>query len=154
MDEQCQIVLDYISSKCQDTLVFCDEDGKDGYSIDKEFNTMPSFEDTIYTCLRYTLRYWSKNKETNKLETNNGRWRSSLDIWRHVKQYYPECTIFDVMRGLYRIESELGGNYCKDIYRRTFKINPNRLFNMMDRPDRDEYGLLWQDWEHIGEELK
>ena len=113
-----------------------------------------------YMCkrvLKLTREYPSYDIETKEIECRAGANRSSLDIWRHIKYYYSDITIFDIMNALYNIESqEYYGFFCTTICRRIFKNayknsnedwqrNLRYFFNI----SCDEYGLVWDDWKEI-----
>ncbi len=100
----------------------------------------------------------SVNINTDKMETSASRTRSVFDIWRHIKYYLPEITIFEVMREFYKNRNYLSWNYCTTVHRLVFyccdydrdegRITEKRrlwLFKI-----RDEYGLCFSDWKDIG----
>lgn len=116
-----------------------------------------SVEDMVERALELCKKYFSINSssEEGNWETNPDRSRSSLDIWRHIKYYYPTITIFQVMNALYilgRERQEVGGLYCSDVGRRVF-----RLIRIEEEGDwestfhwsPDEYGLGFNDWKDI-----
>src|SRR4030067_1167634 len=77
-------VLKYISDKDTSTLTFDDE------CVLKEFDKESSLDDLVYKCLYYTNSYYSWVEiypGMFEIETISGKWRSSLDIWRHVKHF-------------------------------------------------------------------
>jgi hypothetical protein len=98
--------------------------------------------------------------ENGEIESYKNRYRSCLDIWRHIKYYYPDISIFDVMHSLYSTyHIKTSGQFCCDVNRRTFKIElgtPPRT-NYMSRDGMhiycnrsfDEFGLDWEDWKDI-----
>lgn len=110
-------------------------------------------EDMVRRALR--LSYYHKSCTLDgEIVCQNDRWRSSLDIWRHIKFFYPHVEIFDVLNALYEIQNECGGQFCDLIGRRTFKLKGMNGMgecwsNCQDFCDNDEYGLSWKDWEGI-----
>lgn len=92
------------------------------------------------------------NRKGYYSETFNGRSRSSLDIWRHIKYYLPEITLYDVMHSLYNIMQThpIMSQYCNTIRRRVFNAQ-----NSYNRPTNysasvtDEYGLKFPDWKNV-----
>ena len=140
-------VLKYISDKDTSTLTFDDE------CVLKEFDKESSLDDLVYKCLYYTNSYYSWVEiypGMFEIETISGKWRSSLDIWRHVKHFRPEATIFEVMNSLYNIKESLVGHYCPDIRRRVFKLNRFTFTSgLIDLDCPDEYGLYFEDWREI-----
>ena len=101
----------------------------------------------VFRVIGCTGKYASINTENKRIETHSNRWRSSIDIWRHVKYYKPEVTIFDVMNSLYNMRNRLRGQYCHLIYRRTFKTS--RGGYIYDQERGDEYNLSFDQWKDI-----
>lgn len=109
-----------------------------------------SVEQMVERCLELIEHHSSMDSETGIIETFPARARSSLDIWRHIKYYYPDVTIFDVMNAMYNIGEKLVGHICHDIGRRVFKLKANKSdwgLNYLD--DEDEYGLTFHQWSDI-----
>lgn len=88
----------------------------------------------------------------------SGKMRSALDIWRHIKYYYPTIEIFDVMKALYELNhnKDIYGHFCTDVGRRVFKLEYSSggdhvQINMYPYANRyfDEFELQWADWENI-----
>jgi hypothetical protein len=119
----------------------------------------------VRRCIELNYNYNSINSESQEIETYRSRSRSSLDIWRHIKYYYPDIEIFDVMSSLHKIymNKEIRGIFCNDIKRRVFRIHETDQFHndewknwqrseeMYGYCNRnvDEYGLDWEDWKEI-----
>lgn len=84
-------------------------------------------------------------------ESSSERWRSVLDIWRHIIYYYPNVEIFDVMHSLFEIKNECGGQYCHEVRRRTFKLaSAYQHYNWSNlQMGIDEFGLSFDAWEDI-----
>jgi hypothetical protein len=136
------------------------ESPKDEFDPDKH-----SVEAMCKRMLQLTRSYPSFDEDTKELECSSGRNRSSLDVWRHIRYYYPQITIYDVMNALYNIDEENDGYYgffCGNIKRRIFKMGVGhrtvenqdwqRNFNrsgVFDRNNLDEYELFWNDWKDI-----
>ena len=135
-------VLDYIKNYNNDPLIFSTE-----VELTQDLNS----ENLILECLKLTYNHGSLNNK-NVRETSSARYRSSLDIWRHVKYYQPEITIFEVMRTLYKNREVLIGQYCNFVHRRVFmyKINNNWYSMLSDKYEQDEYGLTFYKWRNIG----
>jgi hypothetical protein len=129
----------------------------EGYTSTKEeFDPEKySVEDMIERTLELCKENWSVNSEDKDLETGPNRSRSSLDIWRHIKYYYPTITIFDVMHSLYimgREREEVGGLFCEDVNRRVFRLLRLELEDIYGTSFSwcgDEYGLDFDDWKDI-----
>jgi hypothetical protein len=108
------------------------------------------FDKIVLKCLDLTNNYASISCE-NKFTTHSGKWRSVLDIWRHVKYFVPECTIYDVMRSLFKNKDLLVGHYCTTINRRVFRLKKNiNGYGLISLNDLDEFYLKFNDWEDIG----
>jgi len=101
----------------------------------------------------------SLNKK-DEIDTGAGKWRSVLDIWRHVTYHRPKSTIFAVMRTMYELDESsdgalLCGQFCRTVHRRTFKARKLIPWNdLHDKEVLDEFELLWDDWKEIGRHYK
>lgn len=146
-------VLNYIRNRNKSSLIFCDS-----YSPIKDKKDIADFkdlDDAIIKCLHLTFLYDSYREDENIFETSRSKWRSSLDIWRHVKHYLPDTNIFEVMESLFRQRKQLSGHYCPNIHRRVFKLSKDynnhglMIYNYDGSLVTDEYGLNFYDWENI-----
>lgn len=124
-----------------------------------EFNDFTEDGDSlIVSCLKLSKVLYSAIKSKDGFyytETPPGRRRSVLDIWRHAKYINPNIDIFYVMRELYSImergEGKTNSLVCNGIGRRVFRYTG--LMSRNYSPDeRDEFGLLFNQWENIGNE--
>ena len=139
-------VMNFLEGSPQDHLVF------KGETNPAEMSKL-SLDNLTYKCISLTHTLHSLNPATGIIETRAGKWRSSLDIWRHVKFYKPEVTLLDVMSTIFNIQDKLIGHYCRDIHRRTFKKEPCFPgWNNRDKDTEDEYDLEFYDWENINRE--
>ncbi len=113
-----------------------------------------NLEDLTLNCLFLTSGFPSFNPDTNLYETLSNRRRSSLDIWRHVKYFKPEATIFDIMAILYKNRSSFHSNYCSQVYRRVFKFPyfGDVSLRTFDSTYHDEYGLSFIQWKNLSTE--
>lgn len=132
------------------------ESPKDEFDPDKY-----SIEKMIERVLLLSREYSSYDRETKECETGEDRWRSVIDIWRHIIYYYPNIEIFDVMRGIYNIRYNLGGQFCTTVLRRTFRFSlpgeecthsrfqkAREMTGYYGKPT-DEFDLVWDDWKDI-----
>lgn len=144
------------SSKVESTssLIF------EGYTSNKEEfdSTKYSVEEMIDRTIELSREYVSINSETDGFETAKNRSRSSLDIWRHIKYYYPFITIFDVIATLYSmaaIKKEVCGIFCPDINRRIFRLTrfDGENYDSYDPQNNSwvttEYNVDFKDWKDI-----
>jgi hypothetical protein len=135
-------------------------------------------EEDLMSCTDLVLEEVSKENDLDKLipiivrrtffscsintsgdvETKDRCSRSSLDLWRHVKYFFPEITIYSVMASLYRTQFNYRSIFCPDIHRRVFKnydYYKEYCQGTYSRPDNilssgDEYGLyINSDWRDI-----
>lgn len=156
-------VLDYIKPLDQSTLIFR------GFDDSKVNVEKLSFDNIVELCVKLSEDHWSIIEETNEVECDPDRYRSSLDIWRHVKHFLPNATIFDVMHSLWDNKDSYIGQYCCDIYRRVFKhkgnwsdelyyVDPDDYYtddgdfdecSLECEGDYDEYGFLFPDWNNV-----
>jgi hypothetical protein len=92
------------------------------------------------------------NHETGSTywETRVGALRSAGDIWRHVKRYKPDATIFNVMAALYRLRTRVTSSYCGNVRRQVFRPYEN-LFQIQDNPQahRSEFAVHFDKWKNI-----
>ena len=112
-----------------------------------------SLDEMVIAMLSLSKVLSSMNLE-GVFETRRDKWRSSLDIWRHVKLYKPKATIFDVMDSLFRQQERLTGLYCITIKRRVFRavsVDPFRaeIYEFRDKNEVDEYNLKFISWKGI-----
>ncbi len=122
--------------------------------IKSDISDTQSLETLIERCLQLMEIACSYNTETGALETIDGKWRSSLDIWRHIKLFRPQVTIYQVMKTLWIIKSKLVGHYCPDIRRRVFKLKETNLtcglvYGTMYKRQLDEYDVDFPDWDTL-----
>src|SRR5574339_488781 len=108
-------------------------------------------ERVILNTLEHTNNYASG--VNGNIETGCDCYRSSLDIWRHIKRYNPDVTIFDVMRciGNHSYTMELYSHICSSIERRVFRIADGDDWEneINDSYDRDEYELTFDEWSEL-----
>ena len=140
-------VLDYIKIYNKGILYFRE--------VENELLHIKDVDDLVDNCmtlLREKGSYRILESGTKYLETHPGKFRSSLDIWRHILAVRPEITIFEVMNSIYNIRDRLYGQYCSEVHRRVFKIHLVGYYDhgLESTNYRDEYNLLFKDWENIG----
>lgn len=146
------LVLRYINRRNKNSLIFCYFNGEDLDKTTSSLIELLPLDLLILECLKLSLSYCSKDSVNDKIETEPNKYRSSLDIWRHVIYFNPEITIFDVMESLYENRGKLITHYCPDIKRRVFKLPRDHYFTSMNDEDcLDEYELTFYDWENINE---
>lgn len=88
------------------------------------------------------------------IETRSSALRSSIDIWRHAKYYFPDISIFSVMNSIYRLTTvvRLYGQYCSVVRRRVFYAFADGFLAHTTYPD--EYGMTLPQWEKVGSGIK
>jgi len=115
-----------------------------------------SLDKKIIAVLNLSKRFKSIN-ENGRIETPADKWRSSLDIWRHILYGNPDVTIFDVMDSLYKQQDNLLSLYCNRIKRRVFRTRFNEDFRLaygfMHKEAEDEYQLEFIHWKEINRSL-
>lgn len=161
--ENRQKVLNYLAEQNTCPLYF------NNYESNKEeFDpTKYPVESMVKRVLELSRSYASYNSDSDEFESSKNRWRSSLDIWRHIIYYYPTIEIFDVMHELHKLYLvDVNGQFCNDILRRTFRIilegscrcstcmvNYMSAISMKsytyDSRTKDEYDLDWEEWRDI-----
>lgn len=78
-----------------------------------------SIESIVYNTINLSKSYNSYRVHKHRLtyQCRNGAFRSSIDLWRHIKYYFPEVTIYDVMHALYRLRFKINGLFCTIVKR-------------------------------------
>lgn len=155
-DEERAFVNDFIGDEETSVLYFMKDD--------KTFVDIPFHElqDLVLNVIFTASHMESYQMEEGRpvYQCRPGANRSALDIWRHCKYYLPDTTIFDVMRVLYRVtagtdpvDRDLTTFICGDIDRRVFQICRDQSRNAgtqrFGMSERDEFGLLFSEWESI-----
>ena len=146
------LVNNYLENNNITPLFFSDYTGKEKKFSGKQ-DSLPLSE-LIERILVNTGKFYSC---CNDVETTPNRWRSSVDIWRHVIYFQPDATIFEVMRILYSMQNILFTRYCPNVRRRVFKLrsslpeNTHWLYGVNGVYFLDEYGLNFTSWKKIGE---
>jgi len=134
-----------------------EHDGKDDWEP-LHFNTKEltkkvakgfTLNDLIVKCL--FMSYW------NASLTSDGEWycregkdRSVIDIWRHVKFFHPKTSLAQVMRGLYEIYDDnkrtIVGHVCKEIGHRVFNLRCHKSDYEFFGDANDEFELTFPQW--------
>lgn len=132
------------------------------YSAKKAKET-PSIEDMILRVLELTKKYHSFNPSIGAIETDIGKYRSAIDIWRHIIYFFPDISIYDVMMGIRNLwdQKKINGHYCTTINRRVFwplhDWESKYFSDLMSRTNMysysgrrwDEFELEWDEWRDI-----
>lgn len=142
-----QKILNYISRYDQSPLIF-----RSYYSDSVPEQEVPaglSIRDAVKEALMLSRNFGSYNPSINRMETTPGRMRSSLDIWRHLKSYYPDIDIFSVMEAIYQLRRNLYGHYCITVKRAVFKW-ANDLADMQSFYCND-YHMTFNGWKKLHE---
>ena len=143
-----QQVLSYINTVDCSTLRFEENPINE---IDTVVLINLPLDNLVLACLDLTDRLPSYNR--GKIETIPKKWRSVLDIWRHVRYFKPGVSIFETMEVLFRNKDLILQRVCPTINRRAFTLAKNHkgYWYMGDR-DRDEFDLTFELWENINQE--
>ena len=107
-------------------------------------------DDLVEKCLNLTFFYSSVSDDLGE-ECYNGRDRSVLDIWRHVKFFSPDTTIFEVMNSIHKLSKtkRLVGQHCNDTGRQMFNLKTNQPRYSLFVEDETEFGFDFYEWEGI-----
>jgi hypothetical protein len=119
----------------------------------------PNVKQLVLTILEMSERNSSFNRDTNKFETSEGRNRSSLDIWRHAKNIYPDIDVFRIMEVLHKLckSGVVRGQHCSTVHRAVFYRNENRGYDIFSRDDEDlmwrcgDYKISFNTWSNLHE---
>lgn len=143
-----QRIKEYLKSTDTSPLIFSDYDSSNS-SFDWK---KASLEDAVRQVLELTM--WNDSINSNgKCETSYGKFRSSIDIWRHIKFFRPRVSLISVMKAIWKICPTLRGQYCVDVHRVVFKKNSVGGYTDPDmqrlKPTQSEFGILLRDWNKI-----
>lgn len=118
--------------------------------------SIENLDNLVIEIIRTSENYFSKNTITGVIETMNNRRRSVLDIWRHVKYFKSEVTIFQVMEILFRLRDNFRYMFCRNVQRRVFTLGTNVIIwgfgnrrGHHNEYTKDEFGLLFKQWKNI-----
>lgn len=102
----------------------------------------------VWFIMRESLHRSSSYKKGGRKQCRIYARRSSLDIWRHVIEFSPELSLFDIMRALYI--SEYQRQFCTRVKKRVFRYSETSDFLTLRDNYPDEYGLVFSEWKNIG----
>lgn len=105
----------------------------------------------------------SINSDSFDVETEKGRDRSVLDIWRHLRYYDKTLSIFEVMREIYGLifsdyvtisesrncllpESKIVGHFCDTVARQVFNTREVKPDYYMYVGRLTEFGIYVNEW--------
>lgn len=149
------MVIEYISDRTTTPLKFVDyvyqyQSPQLSYKDDNVLipnEEKLSLDELVLKVLFFTHFYGSFG---DNFETTRDRYRSVLDIWRHVIYYRSDVSIFDVMHSLFNNRTLLIGQYCGNVERRVFKLKEHvENGSLLGVHAHDEFGLQFRDWENI-----
>lgn len=112
------------------------------------YNVMVSYKD------RYTTHVVDPDTLLRKpqVHTNVGRHRSLVDLFLLCRYYFPNCTLLQVIKGLYYLNSinVLGYQTCCTVNRRVYECKIKYpAFNLSNPSDYDELNLKVTDYINI-----
>jgi hypothetical protein len=117
-----------------------------------ELDKLKTLDDKILKILTLCYRYNSYIVGETHFETSSGRSRSSLDLWRHIVYFYPEVTIFEVMKSLVNLyeSHKVGELFCSTVHRRVFYSTNSNYYSYYGFGNtKDEYKLTLKQWKDI-----
>jgi len=149
-------IEDYNSLQLDSPLCFCNSRGKE-IKISKDdlkFNPSgtPHRRNLVKVILDYTYEWYSKNTVTGDIETEPGRNRSIIDIWRHAIYLYPGLGILRLMEASFDLceRREICGQFCHKVERTVFRSHD--LFESANTEfDCEEYGIRFSTWKKLHE---
>jgi hypothetical protein len=150
-------ILAYNSQTCLEPLIFMDRKGGilEIAKEDLKFNKSgtPNRRRLVLSILEMCRNYGSTNQVTNKFETDAGRNRSAIDIWRHAKALYPNIDVFRIMETIWQLceEGEVFGQYCHRVMRAVFRTWNHDGKDTDMHFDCHEYDIVFNTWELLHE---
>lgn len=92
--------------------------------------------------------YHKKHSENDRAyQSQQGKRRSSFDIWRMLRGLDVEVTLLEVMEAIYDLGGQVFSNVCSNVGRRVFTRTVNN--NGYALGMFDEYGLKFEHWQNI-----
>lgn len=105
----------------------------------------------------------SINSDSYDVETEGGRDRSVLDVWRHLRYYDKTLSIFEVMREIHGLifsdyetisesrncllpESKIVGHFCDTVARQVFNTRDVKQDYYMYVGRETEFGIYINEW--------
>lgn len=120
----------------------------ENYSLTPYDDCLEDFIHNLLTVHNRTHRTLYLNNKT--VQTRDRAHRSLIDIFLICRYYFPGCTLKEVIKGLYALNSTLCSQICTTINRRVYEleVTQGRLWkNHLN--DRDEFGYTEQDYLNI-----
>jgi hypothetical protein len=109
-----------------------------------------NLDNSILECLNI-MRYCESYDENAHYECREGANRSVIDVWRHLKYFNPDLTIFEVMNTVYKLiyyDNLINTFICGDIYRRVLIAGENEFY-AHDYDIYDVFHLFLDEWKNI-----
>lgn len=113
-------ITEYVESQNHSPLYFRAFYGDKKLVDIEDYSDQDSLDDLVVKILKMSKTYCSVSKIN--FETTPGRYRSSLDIWRHVIAVRPDVDIFSVMESLLNVSQWLTYRYCFVVRRTVFSF--------------------------------
>ncbi|MFH2013949.1 MAG: hypothetical protein ABIJ17_03205 [Patescibacteria group bacterium] len=160
LEERKQKVLNYLDKHATSNLVFTNAMNDYIYLKHKylyifietpEFNNIKelSKKNAVKEVLELSQNYYSKYENRKRIQCKREANRSATDLWRHLKHFRNDISIFDVMTYLYElnINNECTSQYCCTVLKRVFSLGRGAY----NSRNKDEFGLTLFDWKDINQ---
>lgn len=99
-----------------------------------------SVVDVIIRVLELTRDHTSLIAENGAFQCRADASRSVLDIWRHIRYYYPTISLFEVMRNMHKVKG-LGGLFCTTVMRQVFNF-----YEGFYTDAKTEFDIMFDEW--------
>lgn len=107
-------------------------------------DSLETFLENFFTS--YNNKFSTYYKDSEKVQTSRGRYRSLGDVFLICRNYYPECTLAEVLYYMIEVlpaKIALFTWYCPDINKRVWFLRYNEVG---DVHRRDEFGYYYKDY--------
>ena len=116
------------------------------------YNIMVAYKDKYQTVKVIGINDSSGKNTSGMVYATTGRHRSLVDLFLLCKYYFPECTLRQVIKGLYYLHSidKLGSQICSTVYRRVYECKIKYpAWHYSNKTNIDELGYREQDYINI-----
>lgn len=147
-----KLINEYLEGEEQGPLVFS------GWFVNRAraFSQEASVNDMVKKVLELTEQFYTQTKQGRDDRVIHRSNRSAKDIWRLIKNFRPDVTIFQVMKALYDEQENFSVQICSMIEKRVF-YDYKKRYSEMRNPSRvhrhsgekDEFGLYFCEWKEL-----
>ena len=103
---------------------------------------------------KYAQDYSTYYVATSKIQHHSGYLRSTGDLFRLSRHYFPTITLKEVIVCLYKLDIDdlVHSTYCQDIKKRVWEYLRDQPYNSVGYDYIDELGCNWADYKKLYDE--